>query len=313
MSQYIYTKLSHDQWHSLTWRFHRFTTAFQGEISALREGEGHRFARLVFPRVFEGPVRTKSALSRFRLEKAITNLKPAKIRTDPSTNFWTVYKKFADEHDNNLVSKYVGDLDTSLLFVSRFTFLARLVRLNQILILCQAGLFSAVTSAFTAQIVPQLQPNPADLTNALLLRILEQNTSFGGTDPLAPISNIPIGVAKAQPILFVSLSVTMLVAFIAVLGKQWVQYFIRATTWGNIVDRGKERQVKLTGLRKWGVLLILESLPIMLQFSLLLFGTALVVYLWDLNVSAAEAVLVVTSIGLTFHTCITVAATIWSD
>ena len=46
-------------------------------------------------------------------------------------DFWTVYKKVADEHDNDLVSRYAGDLDTSLLFVSPFT-LTRLIHLNRI-------------------------------------------------------------------------------------------------------------------------------------------------------------------------------------
>ena len=50
-------------------------------------------------------------------------------------DFWTVYKKVADEHDNELVSKYVSDLDTSLLFVSPFMPLARLIRINQNLFL----------------------------------------------------------------------------------------------------------------------------------------------------------------------------------
>ena len=57
----------------------------------------------------------------------------------------------------------------------------------------------------------------------------------------------------------------------------------------------------------------MESLPVMLQLALLLFGTALTVYLWDLDVSAAEVVLVVTSVGLTFYCCITIAATVWRD
>ena len=52
------------------------------------------------------------------------------------TNFWTVYKRVADEHDDGLASKFVQDLDTSLLFVSPFTPLARLVRLNQVHLLC---------------------------------------------------------------------------------------------------------------------------------------------------------------------------------
>ena len=102
-------------------------------------------------------------------------------------------------------------------------------------------------------------------------------------------------------------------AFIAVSGKQWILYYTRAVTWGNIVDRGKERQVKLIGLQKWGFHLIMESLPVMLQFALLLFGIAIAVYLWDLNVSVAEVVVGITSIGLVFYACITVAATIWND
>jgi len=57
-------------------------------------------------------------------------MKPAKIKTDPTTNFWTVYKKVVDEYDGDLISKYIGDLDTSLLFVSAFMSLARHIHLN---------------------------------------------------------------------------------------------------------------------------------------------------------------------------------------
>ena len=130
---------------------------------------------------------------------------------------------------------------------------------------------------------------------------------------MAPISSVPANAVRAQSLLFASLSVTLLVAFIAVLGKQWILYYTRVTTWGNIVDRGKERQAKLAGLQKWGLHLIMESLPVMLQFALLLFGVALATYLWDLNVSVAEVVATVTSVGLAFYVCIAVAATTYND
>jgi len=64
------------------------------------------------------------------------DLKPPPINIDPMTNFWTVYKKVADEHDNDLVLRYAGDLDTSLLFVSTLIFLAPLIFLNCILYPC---------------------------------------------------------------------------------------------------------------------------------------------------------------------------------
>ena len=41
------------------------------------------------------------------------------------TNFVTVYKKAADKHYDDLLEKYAGDLETSQIFVSRFTPLAR--------------------------------------------------------------------------------------------------------------------------------------------------------------------------------------------
>lgn len=69
------------------------------------------------PRMPVRPTETKSTLCS-RLEKAIADLKPSSVNIDPSTNFWTVYKKVADDHDHHLVSKYAGDLDNSLLFVS---------------------------------------------------------------------------------------------------------------------------------------------------------------------------------------------------
>ena len=64
---------------------------------------------------------------RLRLEKAITELKTTPTDIDPATNFWTVYKKVADEHDGDMLDKYAGDLDTSLLFVSAFTSFACLM------------------------------------------------------------------------------------------------------------------------------------------------------------------------------------------
>ena len=97
------------------------------------------------------------------------------------------------------------------------------------------------------------------------------------------------------------------------LGKQWILYYTRASTWGNVIDRGEERHRKLMGLQKWGLHLIMESIPVMLQFSLLLFGVALSIYLWHFDISAAKVALVVTAFGFVFYTCVTVAAMIWSD
>ena len=83
----------------------------------------------------------------------------------------------------------------------------------------------------------------------------------------------------------------MFVAFLAMLGKQRILYHARVTTQGNIADKGKERHARFLRLQKWRFYVVMGSLPVMLQLALLLFGTALAIYLWDLNVSVVEAML----------------------
>ena len=75
-------------------------------------------------------------MSCFRLEKIFASDKPAGTKTNPTTNFWATYKKVADEYDNDMISKYVGDLDTSLLFVSMSASLVLHARLNRVLSSC---------------------------------------------------------------------------------------------------------------------------------------------------------------------------------
>ena len=97
------------------------TTTFQEELSKFHEDGEKRFAQSVLHQVPYVSAWSEPTVFYPRFEKAIASLKPTKLKADPATHFWTVYKKVADEHDDDLVSKYAGDLDTSLLFVSAFT------------------------------------------------------------------------------------------------------------------------------------------------------------------------------------------------
>ena len=78
------------------------------------------------------------------------------------------------------MKKYGEDLDTTLIFVSFVSHsdIGILTRL-------QAGLFSAVTSAFILDVQPQLQPDTADETVALLRVLIYKidNTTFGNDPP----------------------------------------------------------------------------------------------------------------------------------
>lgn len=92
-----------------------------------RENEEKWIARLVFFRVSTGLL-GPNRIFRFRLESVITDSRPPKaVQADPTKTFWTTYKEVADEHDNDMIAKYTGALDSSLLFVSTFPRLVRIV------------------------------------------------------------------------------------------------------------------------------------------------------------------------------------------
>ena len=78
------------------------------------------------------PAWSEPTMFHFRFEKAIASWKPTKLKNSPASHFWTVYKRVADEYDTDLVSKYGGGLDTSLLFVSMLTPLANHIHLNRV-------------------------------------------------------------------------------------------------------------------------------------------------------------------------------------
>ena len=203
------------------------------------------------------------------------------------------------------MKKYEGDLDTTLIFVS---FVSRSdVRM---LTRSQAGLFSAVTSAFIIDVQSRLQPDTGDETVALLRVLIYKvdNTTFGNDTPTLPQwTGPPHAIVQVQAILYASLAVTLVSAFLAMLGKQWLNRYASTDMRGTAVDRSQNRQRKLDGIVAWYFNPVMESLPLMLQIALLLLGCALSRYLWEINTTVASVVLGVTSFGITFYLFVVVA------
>ena len=204
------------------------------------------------------------------------------------------------------MEKYEGDLDTTLIFVS-FVHSRSDVRM---LTLSQAGLFSAVTSAFIINIQSQLQPDTGDETAALLRVLIYKidNTTFGNDAPTLPQwTGPPHAIVQVQAILYASLAATLLSAFLAMLGKQWLNRYASTDMRGTAVERSQNRQRKLDGIVAWYFDHVMQSLPLMLQIALLLLGCALSRYLWEFNITIASVVLSVTSFGIIFYLFIVVA------
>jgi len=76
-----------------------------------------------------------------------------------------------------------------------------------------------------------------------------------------------------------------------------------------MIERCGNRQRKFDGLGQWPFRLFIESLPIMLQVTLLLLTCGLSPYMWSVNTSVACVVISFTVIGFLFYIGIVVAGT----
>ena len=151
---------------------------------------------------------------------------------------------------------------------------------------------------------------------AAYMRILIHNMNnslFPDADPsLVTWTGPPPEIVTVQSLLYASLATSLLAAFLAMLGKQWVNRYVR-NRGGSAADKSRDRQRKLDGFEKWYFHLAIESLPVMLQVSLLLLGCALSQYLWTINRTVAGVVVAVTLFGFTSYLVLTLAATFYYD
>ncbi|KAG2147484.1 uncharacterized protein EDB93DRAFT_1226688 [Suillus bovinus] len=184
---------------------------------------------------------------------------------DNRSRFWGVYKRVAEEHDGEFLERYTTDMDIVLIF---------------------SGLFSAVSTSFIVAMESNLSPDPSDTTNALLKQLVQiglGNLAAAGSTPAEPAStwSLSLPTLWIQSIAYASLSMSLLAAFGAVLGKQWLGYY-KSNRYGrgSQEERGKRRQEKFDGLVTWYFDAVVQSFPILLQISLFLFGIALSAHIW---------------------------------
>ena len=142
------------------------------------------------------------------------------------------------------------------------------------------------------------------MTVALLRVLIHKidNTTFGNDTPNLPQwSGPPRTVVQVQAILFASLAASLFSAFLAMLGKQWLNRYASTDLRGTAIERCQSRQRKLDGIVAWYFDHVMEVLPLILQAALLLLGCALSQYLWGINVTIASVVVGVTTFGVIFY------------
>ena len=135
------------------------------------------------------------------------------------------------------------------------------------------------------------------------------NSLFPGADSSsATWTKPPPEIVTVQCLLYASLATSLFASFLAMLGKQWINRYLR-NRGGSAADKSRDRQRKLDGLERWHFVLVIESLPVMLQLALVLLGCALSRYLWTISPTVAGFILTFTVLGVSSYAFFTLAAT----
>ncbi|KAG1886657.1 hypothetical protein F4604DRAFT_1282599 [Suillus subluteus] len=176
------------------------------------------------------------------------------------------------------------------------------------IILTFAGLFSAVNSTF----IVGMQPDSGDTTNALLLYLIQISVNGPNSVPdintLSSSTGYSSSTVWVQTLAYASLSFSVLAAFGAVLGKQWLNSYKSARGRGTLEERSIERQMKLDGVEYFRLQTVLQAFLVLLQISLLLFGLSLSANMWARQTTISSVIICTTAFGILFYVVTTLVS-----
>ncbi|KAG2109033.1 uncharacterized protein F5147DRAFT_836864 [Suillus discolor] len=179
---------------------------------------------------------------------------------DDRSKFWAKYKKISNGYDDDFLNRAQGDIFVILTF---------------------AGLLSTVIATF----IIGMQPDPGDTTNALLVQFIA--ITVNGSSAAHDISNLSslTGYSSStvwiQTLTYMSLALSIIAAFGAVLGKQCLNSYEAAREKGGTLEEsGMRRQMKLDGLVRFQLRPLLQAFLVLLQVALVLFSISLCLKTW---------------------------------
>ncbi|EKM52042.1 uncharacterized protein PHACADRAFT_102800, partial [Phanerochaete carnosa HHB-10118-sp] len=189
---------------------------------------------------------------------------------------WAGIEDHLMTNDIGEMEDYADDIDTLLVF---------------------AGLFSAILTAFLVQTYPMLQVDNTDTTNQLLAIGVATQLRTAGTiitdtlnQTLATFSDalsapfLPSAAVRWINVLFfLSLIFSLAAALFSILAKQWIREYLK---WNSPLALPREnvlvRQLRIEAWEDWQVSAVLSSIPILLEFAMILFLAGVVILLWTL-------------------------------
>ena len=190
--------------------------------------------------------------------------------------------------------------------------------------LVQAGLFSAILTAFNVISYQLLQLAPADETNMILARISSQLDSFAITssfvnstrasfdrDPPLPF-NPPEYAVWLNSLWFSSLVFSLASATLMIIVKQWLKsYSIKL--YGSSRDIARRRQYRLDNLERWRVSVVVALIPFLLLVAVVLFLIGLIILVHSIHRTVTIVVSVLVAVLFTFLAVTTILPTVYAS
>ena len=147
----------------------------------------------------------------------------------------------------------------------------------------QAGLFAAVLTAFLLFTITKLQADNSDISKDILLHLSLQLSNSSVPAFVEPPFFVESHWAVVNALLFASLALVLVDAYLAVLTRGWLRDFDRGWKSSSVPEeRARKREMRLQGLNRWKLHWVVALLPLLIQASLVLFFISLVLILVNL-------------------------------
>ena len=175
----------------------------------------------------------------------------------------------------------------------------------------QAGLFSAILTAFLVQTYPMLQADGTDTTNQLIALSVSTQLRTAGTivsdtlnktlttltDAVSTSFSPSTATRWINTLFFLSLVFSLAAALFSILAKQWIREYIK---WNSPLALPREnvlvRQIRIEAWDDWQVSTVLSSIPILLGLGMVLFLAGVVILLWTLDDIVAKVITIFVSL-----------------
>lgn len=232
-------------------------------------------------------------------------------RPEETEKAWSDAANVVKVYSDDMIKRWNAEIDTYLVYVRVLICESQRVR-HGLTRDEQAGLFSAILTAFNVQSYVLLQPTPQDPTLLALQQISAQLSSFSTNPPFINSTQpafqqtdtapppVPRAAVWLNALWFSSLILSLSSASVGIMVKQWINEYQGGISSGHSRKTAQLRQYRLNGLIAWRVRDIVMVIPVLLQLALALFLAGMLVLLWTLDPTVATVSSVLVGILGTF-------------